>query len=30
MYLTEAYAGSDPIEKGPLVLWKEKVQGLIG
>ncbi|RVW52262.1 hypothetical protein VitviT2T_004527 [Vitis vinifera] len=29
MYLTEAYAGSDPIEKGPLVLWKEKVQGLI-
>ncbi|KAL6344678.1 hypothetical protein AAG906_002584 [Vitis piasezkii] len=29
MYLTEAYAGSDPIEKGPLVLWKDKVQGLI-
>lgn len=30
VFLTEAYEGSELIEKGPLVLWKEKVQGLIG
>ncbi|KAJ0091013.1 hypothetical protein Patl1_13730 [Pistacia atlantica] len=30
VFLTEAYEGSELIEKGPLVLWKEKVQSLIG
>lgn len=30
VFLTEAYEGSELKEKGPLVLWKEKVQSLIG
>ncbi|XP_010680499.2 protein WHAT'S THIS FACTOR 1 homolog, chloroplastic [Beta vulgaris subsp. vulgaris] len=30
VYLNEAYAGSELIEKCPLVLWKEKVMNLIG
>lgn len=30
VYLTEAYDGGELIEKCPLVLWKEKVQCLIG
>ncbi|KAI8570021.1 hypothetical protein RHMOL_Rhmol01G0000900 [Rhododendron molle] len=30
VFLNEAYEGSDLIEKCPLVLWKEKVQTLIG
>ncbi|KAF8388693.1 hypothetical protein HHK36_025373 [Tetracentron sinense] len=30
VFLTEAYEGSELIEKCPLVLWKEKVQRLIG
>ena len=30
MFLTEAYEGRELIEKCPLVLWKEKVQNLIG
>ncbi|PSR91879.1 Protein ROOT PRIMORDIUM DEFECTIVE like [Actinidia chinensis var. chinensis] len=30
VFLTEAYEGSELIEKCPLVLWKEKVQTLIG
>lgn len=30
VFLTEAYEGQVLIEKGPLVLWKEKVQNLIG
>ncbi|KAF9613513.1 hypothetical protein IFM89_008392 [Coptis chinensis] len=30
VYLTEAYDGPELIEKCPLVLWKEKVQRLIG
>ncbi|KAF3439509.1 hypothetical protein FNV43_RR17787 [Rhamnella rubrinervis] len=30
VFLTEAYEGSELIEKGPLVLWKEKIQSLIG
>ncbi|KAJ7966337.1 protein ROOT PRIMORDIUM DEFECTIVE 1 [Quillaja saponaria] len=30
VFLTEAYEGSGLIEKGPLVLWKERVQSLIG
>lgn len=30
VYLTEAYDGGELIEKCPLVLWKEKVQRLIG
>lgn len=30
VFLTEAYEGSELIEKCPLVLWKEKVQSLIG
>ncbi|XP_048331025.1 protein WHAT'S THIS FACTOR 1 homolog, chloroplastic [Ziziphus jujuba] len=30
VFLTEAYEGSELIKKGPLVLWKEKVQSLIG
>ncbi|KAK4281982.1 hypothetical protein QN277_013418 [Acacia crassicarpa] len=30
VFLTEAYQGSELIEKCPLVLWKEKVQSLIG
>lgn len=30
VFLTEAYDGSELIEKCPLVLWKERVQRLIG
>lgn len=30
VFLTEAYEGSELIDKCPLVLWKEKVQNLIG
>ncbi|KAJ7958433.1 protein ROOT PRIMORDIUM DEFECTIVE 1 [Quillaja saponaria] len=30
VFLTDAYEGSELIEKGPLVLWKERVQSLIG
>ena len=30
VFLTEAYEGSELIEKGPLVLWKEKVLSLAG
>ncbi|KAL3020326.1 hypothetical protein AAZX31_05G138600 [Glycine max] len=30
VFLTEAYEGSELIEKCPLVLWKEKVLGLVG
>ncbi|XP_077240916.1 ubiquitin carboxyl-terminal hydrolase family protein [Tasmannia lanceolata] len=30
VYLTEAYEGSELVEKCPLVLWKEKIQKLIG
>ncbi|BFG32266.1 hypothetical protein CerSpe_185400 [Prunus speciosa] len=30
VFLKEAYEGSELIEKSPLVLWKEKVQSLIG
>ncbi|XP_058105774.1 protein WHAT'S THIS FACTOR 1 homolog, chloroplastic-like [Magnolia sinica] len=30
VYLTEAYEGSELIEKCPLVLWKEKIQNLVG
>ncbi|XP_019055371.1 PREDICTED: protein ROOT PRIMORDIUM DEFECTIVE 1 isoform X2 [Nelumbo nucifera] len=30
VFLTEAYEGSELIEKCPLVLWKEKVQSLTG
>ncbi|KAF6174294.1 hypothetical protein GIB67_040787 [Kingdonia uniflora] len=30
VFLTEAYEGSELIEKCPIVLWKEKVQRLIG
>lgn len=30
VFLTEAYEGSELIEKCPLVIWKEKVQSLIG
>ncbi|KAA8535686.1 hypothetical protein F0562_030689 [Nyssa sinensis] len=30
VFLNEAYEGSELIEKCPLVLWKEKVQSLIG
>ncbi|KAK7263877.1 hypothetical protein RJT34_31476 [Clitoria ternatea] len=30
VFLTEAYDGSELIEKCPLVLWKEKVLGLVG
>ncbi|XP_043712141.1 protein WHAT'S THIS FACTOR 1 homolog, chloroplastic-like [Telopea speciosissima] len=30
VFLTEAYEGSELIQKCPLVLWKEKVQALIG
>ncbi|XP_054819419.1 protein WHAT'S THIS FACTOR 1 homolog, chloroplastic isoform X1 [Prosopis cineraria] len=30
VFLTEAYEGPELIDKCPLVLWKEKVQGLIG
>ncbi|KAI4316445.1 hypothetical protein L6164_024423 [Bauhinia variegata] len=30
VFLTEAYEGSELIEKCPLVLWKEKVQSFIG
>ncbi|KAG9445306.1 hypothetical protein H6P81_016646 [Aristolochia fimbriata] len=30
VYLTEAYERSELIEKPPLVLWREKVQSLIG
>ena len=30
VFLNEAYDGSELIEKCPLVLWKEKVQSLIG
>ncbi|KAL6953610.1 hypothetical protein U1Q18_006388 [Sarracenia purpurea var. burkii] len=30
VFLTEAYDGSELIEKCPLVLWKEKVQSLVG
>ncbi|XP_059628022.1 protein WHAT'S THIS FACTOR 1, chloroplastic [Cornus florida] len=30
VFLTEAYEGSELIEKSELVLWKEKVQSLIG
>ncbi|KAL2343484.1 hypothetical protein Fmac_004769 [Flemingia macrophylla] len=30
VFLTEAYEGSELIEKCPLVLWKEKLLGLVG
>ena len=30
VFLTEAYDGSELIEKCPLVLWKEKVLSLVG
>lgn len=30
VFLTEAYEGSELIDKCPLVIWKEKVQSLIG
>lgn len=30
VFLKEAYEGSELIDKGPLVLWKEKVQSLTG
>ncbi|GMH21588.1 hypothetical protein Nepgr_023430 [Nepenthes gracilis] len=30
VFLTEAYEGSELIEKCPLVIWKDKVQSLIG
>lgn len=30
VFLTEAYEGSELVEKCPLVLWKEKVLGLVG
>ncbi|CAL5328578.1 hypothetical protein CsSME_00008702 [Camellia sinensis var. sinensis] len=30
VFLTEAYEGSELIEKCPLILWREKVQSLIG
>ncbi|GAB2265178.1 hypothetical protein Dimus_000243 [Dionaea muscipula] len=30
VFLTEAYEGSELVEKCPLVIWKEKVQTLIG
>lgn len=30
VFLTEAYAGSELIEKDPLVIWKEKILDLIG
>ncbi|KAF7817335.1 protein ROOT PRIMORDIUM DEFECTIVE 1 [Senna tora] len=30
VFLTEAYEGSELIDKCPLVLWREKVQSLIG
>ncbi|KAL9251772.1 hypothetical protein AKJ16_DCAP08624 [Drosera capensis] len=30
VFLTEAYDGSELVDKSPLVLWREKVQSLIG
>ncbi|KAF5743144.1 protein ROOT PRIMORDIUM DEFECTIVE 1 [Tripterygium wilfordii] len=30
VFLTEAYEGSDLIEKGPFVVWKEKILNLVG
>ncbi|KAL3535387.1 hypothetical protein ACH5RR_003848 [Cinchona calisaya] len=30
VFLNEAYEGSEPIEKHPLVVWREKVDSLIG
>lgn len=30
VFLTEAYEGPNLIEKGPFVLWKERIQSLIG
>ncbi|KAJ4848877.1 hypothetical protein Tsubulata_044104 [Turnera subulata] len=30
VFLNEAYDGQELIEKGPLVLWKEKLLGLVG